>query len=47
MSNLVEEIEAQIAGAKQGVAKENVGVVREISDGVAKIGNRGRSHHPR
>ena len=37
MSNLVEEIEAQIAGAKQGVAKENVGVVREISDGVAKI----------
>ena len=37
MSNLVEEIEAQIAGAKRGVAKENVGVVREISDGVAKI----------
>ena len=37
MSNLVEEIEAQIAGAKQSVAKENVGVVREISDGVAKI----------
>ena len=37
MSNLVEEIEAQIAGAKLGVAKENVGVVREISDGVAKI----------
>ena len=37
MSNLVEEIEAQMAGAKQGVAKKNVGVVREISDGVAKI----------
>ena len=37
MSNLVQEIEAQIAGAKQSVAKENVGTVREISDGVAKI----------
>jgi F-type H+-transporting ATPase subunit alpha len=37
MSNLVQEIEAQISGAKQSVAKENVGVVREISDGVAKI----------
>lgn len=37
MSNLVQEIEAQISGAKQSVAKENVGIVREISDGVAKI----------
>ena len=37
MSNLVQEIEAQISGAKQTVAKENVGVVRQISDGVAKI----------
>lgn len=37
MSNLVQEIEAQISGAKQTVAKENVGIVREISDGVAKI----------
>jgi F-type H+-transporting ATPase subunit alpha len=37
MSNLVQEIEVQISGAKQSVAKENVGVVREISDGVAKI----------
>ncbi|MBT3596136.1 MAG: F0F1 ATP synthase subunit alpha [Verrucomicrobia bacterium] len=37
MSNLVKEIEAQISGAKQTVAKENVGVVRQISDGVAKI----------
>ena len=36
-SNLVKEIEAQISGAKQTVAKENVGVVRQISDGVAKI----------
>ncbi len=37
MSNLVKEIEAQISGAKQTVAKENVGVVSQISDGVAKI----------
>jgi F-type H+-transporting ATPase subunit alpha len=37
MSNLVQEIEAQISGANQSDAKENVGVVREISDGVAKI----------
>ena len=37
MSNLVQEIEAQISGAKQSVAKENVGTVREISDGVAKV----------
>jgi F-type H+-transporting ATPase subunit alpha len=37
MSNLLQEIEAQIAGVKTQVAKQNVGVVREISDGVAKI----------
>src|SRR6266496_6738281 len=37
MSNLLQEIEAQIAGAKTSVAKQNVGAVREISDGVAKI----------
>jgi F-type H+-transporting ATPase subunit alpha len=37
MSNLLQEIEAQIAGAKTAVAKHNVGTVREISDGVAKI----------
>ncbi len=37
MSNLLQEIEAQIAGVKTAVAKQNVGVVREISDGVAKI----------
>ena len=36
MSNLLEEIEAQIAGAKT-TAKHNVGVIREIGDGVAKI----------
>ncbi len=37
MSNLLQEIESQISGAKTSVARENVGVVREISDGVAKI----------
>ena len=37
MSNLLQEIEAQIAGAKTATAKQNVGTVREIGDGVAKI----------
>ena len=33
----MQDIEDQIAGAKTDVARENVGVVREIGDGVAKI----------
>jgi F-type H+-transporting ATPase subunit alpha len=37
MSTLLQEIESQIAGVKTAVAKQNVGVVREIGDGVAKI----------
>ena len=37
MNNLLQDIESQIAGVKTGVAKENVGIVREIGDGVAKI----------
>jgi len=37
MSNLLQEIEAQIAGVKTSVTKQNVGTVREIGDGVAKI----------
>ena len=37
MSNLLQEIEAQIAGVKTAAAKQNVGVVREIGDGVAKV----------
>jgi len=37
MSNLLQEIEAQISGVKTSVARQNVGAVREISDGVAKI----------
>src|SRR5258706_14971572 len=37
MSSILQEIEAQISGAKTAVTKQNVGTVREISDGVAKI----------
>jgi F-type H+/Na+-transporting ATPase subunit alpha len=37
MSNLLQEIEAQISGAKLATARQNVGIVREIGDGVAKI----------
>src|ERR1700677_3493824 len=37
MSTLLEEIKAQIVGLKTDVAQTNVGTVREISDGVAKI----------
>ncbi len=37
MSNLLQEIEAQISGIKTATAKQNVGIVREIGDGVAKI----------
>jgi F-type H+-transporting ATPase subunit alpha len=37
MSNLLQEIEAQITGAKLATAKQNVGVVCEIGDGVARI----------
>jgi F-type H+-transporting ATPase subunit alpha len=37
MADLVNEIKAQIAGAKLTAAKQNVGVIREVGDGVAKI----------
>ncbi|PAW78638.1 MAG: F0F1 ATP synthase subunit alpha [Verrucomicrobia bacterium Tous-C9LFEB] len=37
MSNLVQDIKDQIANLKTGVSRTNVGTVREISDGVAKI----------
>jgi F-type H+-transporting ATPase subunit alpha len=37
MSTLLQDIEAQIAGVKTTAAKQNVGVVREIGDGVAKV----------
>ena len=36
MAKLIEEIEAQIAGTKT-TAKQNVGIIREVGDGVAKI----------
>src|SRR5437660_9404467 len=37
MSTLLQEIEAQISGVKTATARQNVGTVREIGDGVAKI----------
>src|SRR5207244_6259968 len=40
MTTLLQEIEAQIAGVKTATAKQNVGIAREIGDGVAKIEGR-------
>ena len=37
MSSILQEIESQIAGVKTAVMKQNVGIVREIGDGVAKV----------
>jgi len=37
VANLLEELEEQIEGAKRPAGWENVGVIREIGDGVAKI----------
>ena len=37
MGNLLTEIEAQLAGARTATAKQNVGSIRELGDGVAKI----------
>ena len=37
MTDLLKEIKDQIAGAKTTTAKQNVGVIREVGDGVAKI----------
>jgi F-type H+-transporting ATPase subunit alpha len=37
MADLLQEIEIQIAGAKTSAAKQNVGVIRELGDGVAKV----------
>ena len=37
MANLLMEIEAEIAAARAATAKQNVGVIREIADGVARI----------
>src|SRR5437763_8734911 len=37
MPDLLKEIEAQIASAKAATAKQNIGVIREIGDGVARV----------
>jgi F-type H+-transporting ATPase subunit alpha len=37
MADLLQELEAQIAGVKTTAAKQNVGVIREIGDGVARV----------
>jgi len=37
MSSILQELESQISGLKTGASKSNVGVVREVGDGVAKI----------
>jgi F-type H+-transporting ATPase subunit alpha len=37
MTDLLKEIESQIADAKVAATKQNVGVIREIGDGVAKV----------
>src|SRR5437763_8697301 len=37
MPDLLKEIEAQIASAKAETARQNVGVIREVGDGVAKV----------
>src|SRR6187401_3696322 len=37
MANVIEEIEAQIADVKTATIRRNVGVIREIGDGVARV----------
>src|SRR5262245_8992292 len=37
MADLLQEIEQQIAGAKAAAARQTIGIIREIGDGVAKI----------
>src|SRR4029434_8017050 len=37
MVDLLKEIEEQIAGAKAAGVRQNVGVIREIGDGIAKV----------
>src|SRR5678815_2182496 len=37
MSSLLTEIEAQIAGAKTGITRQSIGVIREVGDGVARV----------
>src|SRR5271154_6248675 len=37
MADLLQEIEAEIAGVKATAARQNVGVIREVGDGVARV----------
>src|ERR1044071_1957059 len=37
MSTLVQEIETRIAAARTAVVRQNVGAIREIGDGVARV----------
>src|SRR5690348_17199969 len=37
MADLLKELEAQIAGLKTSTARQSVGVIREIGDGVARV----------
>src|ERR1700747_2239338 len=37
MPDLLEELERQIAGVKTATARQNVGVIREVGDGVARV----------
>src|ERR1700752_4646160 len=37
MSDLLTELEAQIAGVKATTFRQNVGVIREVGDGVARV----------
>src|SRR5689334_6364849 len=37
MADLLQEIEAQIMGAKTTAGKQNVGIIREVGDGVARV----------
>src|SRR5438270_6249863 len=37
MAHLLDELESQIAGAKATTARQNVGVIREVGDGVARV----------
>jgi F-type H+/Na+-transporting ATPase subunit alpha len=37
MADLLKELEAEIAGVKTATARQNVGVIREVGDGVARV----------
>jgi F-type H+-transporting ATPase subunit alpha len=37
MASLLEELESQIAGIKTATSRQNVGIIREVGDGVARV----------